>query len=128
MNSTARVTDPRSSQEAALEIEAKGIKAKQQEETLKLVATYGSGTRGEIANEYINEYLKSKPRREYTQDAIRALENQHRVLMGRRLPELAQHGLIELVEIRACKVANRSSQVWRCTGIGLAAVAALTER
>jgi len=122
MSQLARRIDPISSHEAAAEVEAEGTQIYQQLQTLRMVALYGAGTRAEIAIQNTNDHMaKRKGRHSYDFEYMQALTNQTKVMMGRRLPELAKNGLIELVEIRRCTIANRKSQVWRCTAIGLAA-------
>lgn len=113
MNNLARKTDPKSSHEAGEKLQTNGNQLIQQKECLVLLARYGQGTRAEIAQKYADE--------KHNSDKSAFLETKAK--LGRRLPELAKHGLIEMIEIRRCKIANKSCQSWRCTNIGAAAAA-----
>lgn len=108
----ARSSDPISSHLSGAEIEAKGIQIQQHTECLAMLALHGQGTRAEIAQKHA-EFTAS--------ESFKGEMLEAKAKLGRRLPELKRNGLVVLVEIRKCEIANRLCQVWKCTPIGMSA-------
>lgn len=121
----ARKFDPISSHLAAEEVERKGITRAQQIDALVLLKAYQAenqknATRSELAYyRAVHKWTKYQ----FDPDAHAALVKGEiqiqKAALGRRLPELAQQGLVTATEIRKCQVANRMTQAWRLTEAGM---------
>ena len=128
MSARARNIDPASSHEAAAEVESTGAVRYKQERWLRLLAKFHAAgnvtaTRSELANFYAEQEWESYRNDPRAYDALITGATQvGKAQIGRRFPEMEEHGLIKCTGIRKCEVAGRSCKAWAITAIGKAAL------
>lgn len=134
MTATARATDPLSSHMAANEANSTGAVREQQAKWLRVLKRYQAlghkdATRSELAH-YNAEFCWEEYRHDKrAHPALISGEVQKgKAQIGRRFPELAQHGLIVSEVIRKCAVEGRVCKAWRLTTVGKAAAEACDDK